>query len=104
MTLEEFRKTIETDRVPSGLIPLLTALWYEAHGDWERAHRIAQDEDGPDAARVHGYLHRREGDDGNAQYWYARAQRPPVGLALDEEWTGLVKEFLDKQPKVSSRS
>lgn len=62
------------------------ALWHEAHGDWERAHGLAQDISGPEAAWVHAYLHRVEGDLSNADYWYRRAARPPARGPLNEEW------------------
>ena len=81
----------------STLPPLLRALWHDAHGDWNRAHSIAQDIESPDAAWVHAYLHRKEGDLANAGYWYRQAgkQRPSVSLA--EEWTELVNYFLRGQ-------
>jgi hypothetical protein len=73
------------------------ALWHDARGDWERAHQLVQDSEGHDAARVHAYLHRKEGDESNARYWYSKAQQPPVGSNLEEEWTALVIEFLDRK-------
>ena len=57
------------------LSPLLLALWHDAKGDWDGAHRVAQDVDGENAAWVHAYLHRKEGDASNADYWYRRARR-----------------------------
>jgi hypothetical protein len=57
--------------------PLRRAIWHGLRGEWEAAHAIAQADDGPDAAWVHGWLHRIEGDEGNAAYWYRRAGRSP---------------------------
>ena len=76
--------------------PLLRALWHDGHGHWDRAHALAQDEDTLDGARVHAYLHRREGDLGNAGYWYARAGRPMPsrGVTLEAEWADLVRALL----------
>jgi hypothetical protein len=55
---------------------LLRALWLGLHGKWTEAHEIAQAEEGADAAWVHAWLHRIEGDEGNAAYWYRRAGKP----------------------------
>ena len=78
------------------LPPLLRALWHEAHNGWDAAHSIAQDIPSPDAARVHAYLHRREGDDWNARYWYRQANTPEFTGSLEEEWEALAAEFLTR--------
>ena len=69
-----------------GLAPPLAALWWAAKGDWDAAHKLVQDEDTKDAAWVHAYLHRVEGDLSNAGYWYRRAARPAATDSLDAEW------------------
>ena len=73
----------------AGLPAPLAALWWDARGDWTRAHEAAQADEGAEAAWVHAYLHRKEGDLANADYWYRRAgkQRPSVTLA--EEWAAI---------------
>lgn len=76
------------------LPPLLYALWHDAHGDWNRAHSIAQDIVSPDAAWVHAYLHRKEGDPSNASYWYRQAGRPVFTESLHTEWTILATHLL----------
>ena len=90
MTLEEFMSLA----TPEKLGPALQALWYDARGDWNRAHEIAQGAAGKAGDRVHAYLHRKEGDDGNARYWYTRTNRVKPNQSLDEEWRELVREFL----------
>ena len=66
---------------------LIQALWWAKKGDWEMAHNIAQDVDSSDGSWVHAYLHRVEGDLGNAGYWYRRASKPvKTNECLDEEW------------------
>lgn len=70
------------------------ALWQDARGDWAAAHATVQDLDTPAAAWVHAYLHRREGDDSNARYWYARAGRPPCRRSLDDEWDEIAASLL----------
>ncbi|MCO6487184.1 MAG: hypothetical protein J5I98_02145 [Phaeodactylibacter sp.] len=93
MTIETFKKSLEQPTPPDGLPPLLLALWHERKGDWHAAHNIAQDVPGPDGARVHAYLHRAEGDDWNANYWYRRAGRSMPVHSLKEEWEELAAFF-----------
>jgi hypothetical protein len=76
------------------LAPLLQALWHDAHGDWHRAHTLTQDIDTADAARLHAYLHRKEGDPGNAAYWYRRAGQPAFTGPLADEWNALATRLL----------
>jgi len=72
----------------------LQALWQDAHGDWERAHALCQEAKSRDGDWVHAYLHRKEGDLGNAGYWYARAGRPMPDVDIEQEWRALVGTFL----------
>lgn len=94
MTPEEFLKTIKEKNPPAGLEPLLLALWYEAKGDWEKCHTIVQDIDTKEAARIHAYLHRKEGDLWNADYWYRRANAQQPEVSLQEELDQLIKRHL----------
>ena len=95
MTLEEFRQSITSDDTPpAALSPLLQALWHDAHGNWDRAHQLAQDVDTNDGAWVHAYLHRKEGDTSNAGYWYRRASRTLFTGSLDDEWTHIAEALL----------
>lgn len=71
---------------PEGASPPLVALWHAARGEWDKAHRLVQDEESAAAAWVHAHLHRVEGDLDNAGYWYGRAGKPQSKLATDEEW------------------
>jgi hypothetical protein len=73
---------------------VLVALWHDARGDWDAAHTVAQDVPDPDGAWVHAYLHRKEGDLGNAAYWYRRAGKPAATGSLEEEWRQIVGAFL----------
>jgi hypothetical protein len=94
-----FEASLAQAMPPSGLPPLVEALWHERRGDWNRAHEITQDLPGSDAAWVHAYLHRREGDLSNAAYWYRQAARPIMRGALDEEWRTIVEALL--RPRVA---
>jgi len=95
MDLQEFTLTTSRDSPPAGLIPVLQALWHLRKGDWDRAHGIVQEHEEDRAyAMVHAHLHRAEGDDGNAGYWYRQAQRKPAAGTLDAEWELLVSALL----------
>lgn len=96
MTFDRFRASLSDPAPPQGLPPLLEALWHERHGDWDRAHEMAQGVDDVDGAWVHAYLHRREGDIGNAGYWYRRAGRRAATEPLDDEWRAIVEDLLGR--------
>ena len=89
MTPGQFRQTLARAEAPELPTPL-QALWWAAKGEWDRAHKLVQDDDSAEAAWVHAYLHRAEGDLDNAGYWYARSRRPPGTGALDAEWDAIV--------------
>ena len=86
MTFDEFEDAVARSApLPANSPELLRALWHDATGDWDGAHRLAQEVESADGAWVHAYLHRKEGDIGNAQYWYRRAERPPATGTLEDE-------------------
>ena len=96
MTFDEFQASMEKETPPK-LSPELLALWHDGRGNWDRAHEFVQDGSTPDSAWIHGYLHRKEGDSGNAAYWYSRARKPyPDGLALEDEWAAIVSTLLGR--------
>lgn len=72
----------------------LLALWWDRQGDWQKAHEVAQDVPGADGAWVHAYLHRKEGDVGNAAYWYRLAGREAAKGDSQEEWERIVAAML----------
>jgi hypothetical protein len=76
MTLDDFRQSLQKDDPPAELTLALVGLWWDAKGDWTRAHESAQQDEGVDGSWVHAYLHRKEGDQSNAAYWYSRAGKP----------------------------
>ena len=77
ISIETFELSLERNEPPSLAAPMLRAVWYGLHGDWNAAHELAQAQDDADGAWVHAWLHRVEGDSGNADYWYRRARRQP---------------------------
>ncbi len=79
---------------PEDLSPELSALLEDRKGNWHFAHEIVQWLPGKGPARVHAYLHRKEGDRWNADYWYSRAGEARPDISLDEEWEMLMKRFL----------
>ena len=94
MTIEEFNTSLQHSTPPAGLNPLLLALWYDAKGDWHKSHAIIQDIESKEAALIHAYLHRKEGDLWNADYWYQRAGSKRPENTLKKEWENLVTTFL----------
>ncbi len=94
MTLQEFRETLSNPAPPEQLSAALAGLWWDAKGDWARAHESAQQDEGPAGAWVHAYLHRKEGDHSNASYWYGRAGKRDVHVSLDEEWEEIAEALL----------
>ncbi|MFK7980652.1 MAG: hypothetical protein AB8G86_11765 [Saprospiraceae bacterium] len=97
MQLNNFKNSLQQKSPPPNLSPNLLALWYDGKGDWTKAHDIADGNPYPEANWVHAYLHRKEGDDWNANYWYRRAGKTMPTLSLAEEWTNLVVYFLEKE-------
>ncbi len=91
MDVQEFRKTLNEGAPPAGCAPTLAALWWDAKGDWARAHGLVDDLETRDAMAVHAYLHRKEGSLSNADYWYQRAGRQFHRPALEAEWEALVE-------------
>jgi hypothetical protein len=98
MTLAEFKSSVSKKSPPPGLAPALAALWWTAKGDWERAHALVMDEGGKDCAWIHAYLHRVEGDLGNARYWYGQAGKAPPTGQLRAEWDSIAKTLLAASP------
>ncbi len=94
MRFEEFQKTLTSSKPADNLSDYLLSLWYDAKGDWNKAHLLIQDTENKKAAWIHAYLHRKEGDIGNADYWYQRAGKNRPTSSLQDEWENIVKAFL----------
>jgi hypothetical protein len=95
MSLDDFRESLAAAEPPAELSLALCGLWWDAKGDWKGAHESAQQDEGPECSWVHAYLHRKEGDQSNAAYWYSRAGKPVCRESLDAEWLSIVKELLE---------
>jgi hypothetical protein len=94
MNLQEFQNSLSRDDPPKGLSSALAGLWWDAKGDWTKAHESAQQDEGAAGAWVHAYLHRKEGDLSNAAYWYQRAGKPTARNSLQEEWNEITASLL----------
>ena len=95
MDLASFQQSLDRDAPPEDLGRALSALWHEAKGDWDKAHRLAQAQKDAESAWVHAYLHRVEGDLPNAGHWYRRAGKPPSTAPLKQEWGEIAGALLD---------
>jgi hypothetical protein len=96
MNSDEWTNSLKEEKPPEDVSLPLQALWWEQKGDWHQAHELAQQADSPEGDWVHAYLHRREGDEGNAGYWYSRAGKPCCQDDLDTEWLVIANELLSK--------
>ena len=94
MDMTAFKQSIAASQPPAQASVYLKALWYDANGEWNKAHELIQDLPDKNAAWIHAYLHRKEGDQWNADYWYRNAGKKRPALTLDEEWAQLATAFL----------
>lgn len=94
MHFHEFVKSIDGANPPEAVNTYARSLWYDAKGDWETAHTIIQDIEDKTAAWIHAYLHRKEGDAGNAAYWYNRAGKKMPAISLEQEWEEIASAVL----------
>jgi hypothetical protein len=97
MNLAAFRASLAEPSPPADLNLALKALWFDARGNWDGAHDAAQADEGGAGDWVHAYLHRKEGDSGNAAYWYRRARKPVCKASIDEEWAAIAEALLKDQ-------
>ena len=96
MQTQEFRASIARNAPPDGVPAPLAALWWDAKGDWARAHALVDELESPEGMAVHAYLHRKEGEDWNADYWYLRAGRQYQRPELEDEWLALAQAVLGR--------
>jgi hypothetical protein len=94
MTFDDFYHSLTASQPPAELTRALSGLWWDAKGDWKQAHEKAQEDEGPEGSWVHAYLHRKEGDQENANYWYRRAGKPLCRESFDAEWRRIVSTLV----------
>jgi hypothetical protein len=93
-TLAEFKASLNSERPTDGVTVQLKSLWYDGKGDWHQAHAQVDQLSDKASAWVHAYLHRKEGDIWNANYWYSKAGKVRPTVSLEEEWEALIMEFI----------
>lgn len=98
MTFDDFNASLAAEQPPLGLSEALLALWWDGKGEWHGAHEHAQADKSRDGSWVHAYLHRKEGDLGNAGYWYGLAGRSRPDSTLEEEWQAIARALLARKP------
>jgi hypothetical protein len=94
MDAAQFKSSLANASPPAGLSAAVEALWWDAKGDWTRAHDLVNEQESPNTMAVHAYLHRKEGEQWNAEYWYKRSGVSFRRPALDAEWQALVDGLL----------
>ena len=94
MELTSLKQSLVQNKPPDNLSIYLKALWYDAKGDWEKAHTIIQNMEDKNASWIHAYLHRKEGDIFNADYWYRKAGKQRPAVSFEKEWETLVTALL----------
>src|SRR5688500_12865629 len=94
MTLVQYKQSLSSASPPSEASDYLKALWFDANGDWEKSHNIIQYIDDKKAAWIHAYLHRKEGDIWNADYWYSKAGKKRPNVSLQQEWEMITNELI----------
>jgi hypothetical protein len=94
MDMIQFKSSLSSGEPPEGISDYLKAMWYAGKNDWETSHNIAQDIADTNGSWIHAYLHRVEGDIGNAGYWYSKAKKPMPSYAPGKEWEEIVAALL----------
>jgi hypothetical protein len=86
MNIVSFKESLPGKEPHQNCSVYLKALWYDANGDWDKAHKLIQDVGDQNASWIHAYLHRKEGDNSNADYWYSRAGKRRPTISFEKEW------------------
>ena len=94
MQFEIFHQSIKSTAPPAGITVYLLAMWHDGHGNWNKAHHMIDSLEDATACWVHAYLHRKEGDSWNADYWYGRAGKKKPDISLQQEWETIVRSLL----------
>ena len=96
--VDPFVRSLDRDAPPPGATAMLRAVWHGLRGDWDAAHELAQAQDDAEGAWIHAWLHRIEGDLGNADYWYRRAGRPARRDDIRDEWLEIARALMAGTP------
>ena len=96
MNKTAFQYSLTLESPPDEMSDLLKSLWYDAKGDWEKSHGLISEIETKEGALIHAYLHRKEGDQWNADYWYRKAGAKRPDISLQKEWEQLVETFIQE--------
>jgi len=91
---QHFQETLQGEHPPHEWPDGLKAMWFDAKGNWNASHDIAQDMHTNMGSWIHAYLHRKEGDEWNAGYWYRRANKVFPKNTQEEELKDIVEDIL----------
>ena len=94
MHYDEFIRSLADNKLPDNLNPALQSLWYDGKDNWDMSHDIAQEIHDNNGSWIHAYLHRKEGDIWNADYWYRRAGRKRPSVSLEAEWEHIAEAMM----------
>ena len=94
MNLQTFKESLSASQPPAIVSGYIKALWYDAKGDWDKAHKLMADINDKNASWIHAYLHRKEGDISNADYWYSKAGKSRPTTSLNTEWEQIASTLL----------
>ena len=94
MNITAFTESLQSSQPPGNMSVYLQSLWYDAKGDWNKAHQLIQDVEDKNASWIHAYLHRKEGDVFNSGYWYNRAGKSRPSVSLEKEWEEIVAALI----------
>jgi hypothetical protein len=89
-----FLDSLDQASPPADLSGLALAVWHGLRGEWDAAHDIAQEDPSANGSWVHAWLHRIEGDLGNAGYWYRLAGQPRATDDTREEGIRIARSLL----------
>ncbi len=98
MNITALKQSLFTDSPPPEASDYVKALWYDAKNDWQKAHELIQHLPDKNASWIHAYLHRKEGDISNADYWYSKAGKKRPSVSLNEEWEQIASALLQSYP------
>jgi hypothetical protein len=97
MTAEELAQSAASDPAPpEGISIAAQSLWHARAGKWDAAHDLCQEVPGKAGSWIHAWLHREEGDLGNAAYWYSLAgkEMPAKHVTHAEGWMDIASELV----------
>jgi hypothetical protein len=74
---------------------LLEVIEIAKRGEWDKAHDLLQNHKGDVGSWIHAVLHREEGDESNAAYWYNRAGKTKASCSIEEEYDIIAQSIKD---------